>query len=227
MASRDEYEFWLFDLDGTLVDVRPDYARRRIEEVGDRLGVEFTDYEKGVLWHGLSGVRRPHLSRRGVDPTEFWTAFHETEDAAARAEATFLYDDAAFVGDLDAPVGLVTHCQRYLTEPVLETLGIADWFDAVVCCTEDVGWKPDPAPVRAAMDRLGVDARQVATDGGFGRTGAPGVLAGDGPHDVGAAWNTGLDGIHVERHGHDRRGQCVLGDYRVTSFDELGFVPGE
>jgi phosphoglycolate phosphatase len=47
-----------------------------------------------------------------------------------------------------------------------------------------------------------------------------GVLAGDTPSDVGAAWNAGLDGVHVERHGPGRRGRCVLGDYRVTSFAE-------
>jgi phosphoglycolate phosphatase len=47
------------------------------------------------------------------------------------------------------------------------------------------------------------------------------VYAGDGASDVGAAWNAGLDAIHVERHGHHRREQCVLGDYRVETFDEL------
>jgi phosphoglycolate phosphatase len=51
--------------------------------------------------------------------------------------------------------------------------------------------------------------------------GGRGVLAGDAASDIGAAWNAGLDGIHVERHGPDHRGQCVLGDRRVTSFDEL------
>jgi phosphoglycolate phosphatase len=47
------------------------------------------------------------------------------------------------------------------------------------------------------------------------------VLAGDGANDVGAAWNAGLDGVHVERHDPTRRGQCVLGDYRVESFVDL------
>jgi phosphoglycolate phosphatase len=55
---------------------------------------------------------------------------------------------------------------------------------------------------------------------GVGR-GARGVLAGDGASDVGAAWNAGLDSIHVERHDPTRRGHCVLGDHRVGSFDEL------
>jgi phosphoglycolate phosphatase len=41
---------------------------------------------------------------------------------------------------------------------------------------------------------------------------------------VGAAWNAGLEGIHVERHGHERRGCCVLGDRRLGSLDPL--APG-
>jgi phosphoglycolate phosphatase len=217
----DDYEFWLFDLDGTLVDVDFDYAREVVTAVSDRLDIEegFTDQEVRLLWYGLDGARERHLRRKGVEPTEFWETFHRVEDPVARAEATYLHGDAAFVGGLDQPVGLVTHCQRYLTEPVLDHVGIRDWFDGVVCCTEDLGWKPDPSPVEAAMSEIGVlEGRRVATDGG---STFDGVLAGDSPADVGAAWNAGLDGIHVERHGHDVRGQCVLGDYRVSSFEEL------
>jgi phosphoglycolate phosphatase len=221
MADLD-YDWWLFDLDGTLVDVDPAYAREVFTEVGDRLGCVFTDREVAVLWHGLQGSRDDTLRRKGIDPGEFWETFHAVEDPAARAEATFLYDDAAFVGDLDAPVGVVTHCQRYLADPVLDAVGIGDWFDAVVCCDDDLGWKPDPAPVRRAMADIGVLAAsdRVATDGGVDPSGR-GVLAGDGPSDVGAAWNAGLDAIHVERHGHDLRQQCVRGDLRVASFSDL------
>ncbi|WP_338737760.1 HAD family hydrolase [Haloplanus salilacus] len=203
------YDFWLFDLDGTLVDVDPAYARSVFDRVGDRLGRSFTEREMEVLWHGLSGERTPQLREWGIDPESFWAALHEAEDPAARVEATYLHDDAAFVADLDRPVGLVTHCQEYLAAPVLDRLDIRDWFDAVVMCTGEVGWKPDPAPVYRAMSDLGVE------------DGAAGVLAGDGPNDVGAAWNAGLDGVHVERHGPERRGQCVLGDYRVRNLDEL------
>jgi len=205
------YDFWLLDLDGTLVDIEPDYVGGVFEEVGDRLGREFTDREAEIIWHGLGGSRDQQLREWGVDVEEFWNVFHDVEDAQARAEHTYLYDDADFVAELDGPVGLVTHCQRYLTDPVLDRLDIRDWFDTVICCTEDIGWKPDPAPVEMAMDDLGV-----------GYDGHAGVLAGDGPHDIGAAWNAGLDGIHVERHGPQRRGQCVLGDHRIESFTELG-----
>ena len=40
--------------------------------------------------------------------------------------------------------------------------------------------------------------------------------AGDGPADVSAAWNAGLDALHVGRVDRARRGQCVLGDHRVS-----------
>ncbi|WP_435175507.1 HAD family hydrolase [Halorussus sp. AFM4] len=209
MVAR-EYDYWLLDLDGTLIDVDWSYPRSVFDRVGDRLGREFTDREAEILWHGLGGNRNDQLREWGIDPQEFWPAFHDVEDPQRRAEETYLYDDAAFVGDLDCPVGLVTHCQSFLADPVLDELDIRDWFDVVVCCDEDLGWKPDPAPLHHASERIGVH-----------RDRHEGVYAGDGASDVGAAWNAGLDAIHVERHGHHRREQCVLGDYRVESFEEL------
>ncbi|MFB6304089.1 MAG: HAD family hydrolase [Haloferacaceae archaeon] len=206
-----DYDFWLFDLDGTLVDAEWTYVRETMDGVGERIGRRFTDREVEILWHGLTGPRNDQLREWGIDPDEFWPALHDAEDPAARAAATRLHDDAAFVGSLDAPTGLVTHCQSFLTDPVLDRLGVRDWFDAVVCCTEELGWKPDPSPVEHAMAELGAEGR--------------GVLAGDAASDVGAAWNAGLDAIHVERHGHDSRGRCVRADHRVRSFSDLSVVP--
>ncbi len=207
-APSADYEKWVFDLDGTLIDVDPTYVQDVFRRVGDRIGYEFTDRQAEAVWHGLGGYRNDQLDAWGIDTDDFWTAFHDEEDPEARADATFLYDDAARVGDLDDPTVLVTHCQQYLTEPVLETLDIGDWFDAVVCCTEDTGWKPDPEPVHMALSAAGAN-------------GGAGVLVGDGPQDVGAAWNAGLDAAHVERHGHDRRGLCVVGDHRLERVDQL------
>jgi len=209
MVAR-EYDYWLLDLDGTLIDVDWSYPRSVFDRVGDRLGRQFSDREAEILWHGLGGNRNDQLREWGIDPQEFWPAFHDIEDPQRRAEETYLYDDAEFVGELDCPVGLVTHCQPFLANPVLDELGIRDWFDTIICCDEELGWKPDPAPMHHAMDQLGV--RETRNEG---------VYAGDGASDVGAAWNAGLDAIHVERHGHDRREHCVLGDYRIETFEEL------
>ncbi len=208
-----EYDFHLFDLDGTLVDAEWAYTREVFDRVGDRLGRRFSDREARVLWHGLGGSRGETLREFGVDPDRFWPAFHDVEDPSARAEATFLHDDAArLLARLDAagrPTGLVTHCQAFLAQPVLDRLNLDDRFDAVICCTDETGWKPDPSPLEAAMDAMGVDP------------GGRGYYAGDGENDVAAAWNAGLDAVHVERIGHADRGRCVLGDRRVERIDEL------
>ena len=202
------YDHYAFDLDGTLIDVEPAYIHDIFDRVGDRIGYGFTDEQAETVWHGLGGFRDGQLAEWALDRDAFWTAFHAEENGRARAEATFLHDDATPVGDLDAPTVLVTHCQRHLTDPVLDHLDIRDWFDAVVCCTEETGWKPDPEPVHMALGAAGAD-------------GGSGVLVGDGPQDIGAAWNAGLDAAHVERHGHDRRGLCVVGDHRLEGVDEL------
>jgi len=213
--SMADYEFWLLDLDGTIVDVEPRYRRAAFDAVGDRLGREFTDEQIETLWHGLGGPRSDELQAMGIDPAVFWPTLHEVEDAGARAEATFVHDDAATLLSTlegEVPVGVVTHCAPFLAEQVVDHLDLRSRFDAFVCCSDDLGWKPDPAPVEHTMTELGVAPS------------ADGVLAGDGPSDVGAAWNAGLDAVHVERHGHERRGQCVLADHRVESFEEFDSV---
>jgi len=204
-----QYDFWVLDLDGTLVDIEAEYALSTMQAVGRRLECRFCEEEAETLWYGHGEARAAVLDRHGVDPRAFWEAFHEVEDPSDRAGATYLQDDALAIGELDAPVALVTHCQEYLAEPVLRKHGIRDWFDAVVCCTEETGWKPDPAPVQAAINGLKV------------RSSHEGALVGDTPVDVGAAHNAGLDSIHVVRHDPERAGRCVLGDYRIDSLDHL------
>lgn len=208
---RDEYDFWLLDLDGTVVDVEVSYIHEVGSEVGDRLGVSFTAREAEQLWYGFGGTREAVFAEHDLDPEAFWDTFHAVEDPDRRAAATHVYPDAAaLVTDIDTPVGLVTHCQEFLTGPILDALDIADWFDTVVCCDEDIGWKPDPRPLELAMDDLGV--------AGNGHVGA---MVGDDPRDVGAAHNAGLDAVHVERHDSDRLDSGVDGARQVPLLTDL------
>ena len=202
------YDFWLLDLDGTLVDVEPAYKRELVSAGGDRLAVSFADWEVTRLWHGSTASRHEVLASKDLTERRFWEAFDAVDDVEQRVEATFLYGDAAVVSDLDVPTGLVTHCPAPITTRVLDHLDIRDWFDTVVCCDETVGWKPDPAPIHEAVPGLPVE-------------GGDGVYVGDGPHDIGAAWNAGLDGIHVDRHDAALRGEYVFADHEVRAFTDL------
>lgn len=201
-----DYDFWLFDLDGTLIDVESKYVRTLFDRIGHHLDHHFTDTQADILWYGIGNQRETCLKQLGIDVDQFWTAFHRVEDPSDRASATYLYQDADIITSIPTPVGIVTHCQRYLTEPVLEELDILDWFDVVLCCSDEIGWKPNPEPVERAIAELGV--REVAQTG---------VLVGDDPYDTGAAWNAGLDSIHIERSNPTQHGQSVLGNHRVSS----------
>ncbi len=203
------YDFWLFDLDGTLVDVERDYIVEVLAEVGGTIGYSFSDRQALTLWRAIGAPPERHLRDWGIEPARFWDAFHRIEDPEARIDATFLYPDAADVGALECPTGLVTHCQPEIAGPVLASLDIGDWFDTVICCRDELGWKPDPGPVERAVGDLGVARTE------------DGALAGDTAADVGAAWNAGLDGIHVERTDPADYGVCVRANSRVRGFDEL------
>ena len=215
MNTLSEHDFWLFDLDGTVVDASWTYTRSVFDEVGTRLERNFSDTEAEILWHGLQGNRNPRFRSWCIDPRQVWDGFHTGEDPQRRAEATYLHYDAASVIrellDNDIPVGVVTHCQDFLAQPVLSHLGIHNWFETVVTCTPDLGWKPDPAPVYHAIEQL--STVELAQD--------TGVLIGDSASDIGAAWNAGLTGVHVERHSPDIRGQCVIADHRVKQLTDL------
>lgn len=207
--SSGSYDFWLLDLDGTLIDVEQQYIYDVMNTVGQRFGISFSEWEAEMLWYGPSHSRTTVMNRHDIDPQPFWDAFHEVEQPERRAAASHLYPDTEqFVQSINRPLGVVTHCQEFLTGPVLDQLGIRDWFDTVVCCSDETGWKPDPTPVELAMADLDVN-------------GGCGALIGDDPSDVGAAWNAGLIGIHIERRDPDRVGQCVRGDRRINSLTEL------
>jgi len=206
-----EFDFWLLDLDGTLVDVDVSYIHRLFADLGAELDTSFSAEEAEALWYGYGDARERVLASHGIGRDRFWEVFHAVEQPEARAAATHLYPDAeAFVPELSSPVGLVTHCQEYLTGPVLDALDIADWFDTVVCCTDETGWKPDPRPVELAMRDLGV-----------AHNGHAGALAGDDPGDVGAAHNAGITSIHVDRGGANPPLGEHCPDRQVRAFTEL------
>ena len=192
-----EYDFWLLDLDGTVLTVTDGYIERTMSRVAARLDTSFTLEEARSIWFGRDGLRDDLLSAHGIEPDTFWSVFHRIESPTERALASRLHPDAEAVLELDRPRGVVTHCQWYLTDPVLEELDIRDWFDTVVCCSDSMGWKPDPTPVRYAMDCLDVN-------------GGNGALVGDSVADVEAAHNAGLDAILIQRDGEHLQSDADL-----------------
>ncbi len=110
----------------------------------------------------------------------------------------------AAVADVQAlaarlPLAVVTGCPRRLAESVLERHGYAP-FVRVLVAAEDAPAKPDPAPVRLALQRLGVTAAW---------------MLGDNPGDVVAARAAGVVPLAVAPLGIDA-------DARATKLRDAG-----
>jgi len=208
----DRFDFWLFDFDGTVVDTEWWYVESLLEEVSAAVGQPLSPAESYEFWHGIGGPRTGLLAGWGIDPPAFWAALDRIEDPTERAAATYLHDDAeqliARLQRESVPIGVVTHSPPQLAAAVRSALGLEGMFDAFVSCSDALGWKPEPDPVHHAIEALGVSPEGA------------GVLVGDGDADLGAAWSAGLRFIHIDRHGHERRGHCVLGDHRLRDLTQ-------
>ena len=77
------------------------------------------------------------------------------------------------------PLGIVTSKTESLARRGIECIGIGDCFDVLIGCDTTERHKPDPAPVRAALERLGISA-------------ADAVFVGDSVHDMAAGNAAGV-----------------------------------
>jgi pyrophosphatase PpaX len=172
---------YLFDLDGTLLDsvelILASYRHTALVHTG-------TAPDDAVWLAGLGTPLRTQLRHLSEDPAEI-AAMVETyrehnlsnHDAMVRP-----YDgivEAVRTLAARAELGLVTSKLRPGALLGLRAAGLEDAFDVVVGADDVQRHKPDPAPVLAALERLGADP-----------TGT--VFIGDSPHDMAAGRAAGV-----------------------------------
>jgi len=196
------FDSYVFDLDGVLVDVNDSYKREIFDEVGDEFGRGFTDDEIHRLWYGAE-ERSDIIESWGYEPKEFWEVFDAVDSPERRVEHTYVYEDTEIIPDLDAPTGLVTHSPPELARPALEKAGLQDIFDSVVCCSYDIGYKPNPEPFRLCLNEMGASTEDA-------------VMVGDSVSDVRGAWNAGLTAGHIDRVGYS-----VDADLNIETLHDL------
>lgn len=160
-------EALLLDMDGVLADVTRSYRAAILATAAD-FGVEAApgDVARLKTRGGLNNdweLTRALLAERGVDAalaevTERFEAHYKGGGGrpGLRHTETLLADRTALEAlAAKLPLAVVTGRPRRDAERFLEEMGVRDLFRSLVC-HEDAPGKPDPAPLRAAMDRLGV-----------------------------------------------------------------------
>jgi phosphoglycolate phosphatase len=186
----------LFDLDGTLLDSAPDlYAalQRQCEEEG----APGPPYAPGreVVSRGARAVLRCAFGQLGEQAVEARVARYLELYEAVMGQATRPFEGIEpMLDQLEAAGvrwGIVTNKAGFLTDELLRRIGWAGRAAAVVGGDTLPVKKPDPAPVRLACERAGIDPARSLFVGDDRRDVMAGAAA--GLYTVAVAWGY-LDG---------------------------------
>jgi phosphoglycolate phosphatase len=196
----------LIDLDGTLLDTVPDLAAA-VNAMRTDFGhpplphatvAAYVGKGADVLIHraltdALDGRAEAAVHARARDA--FFAHYRRLNGAAAR-----VYDGVPAALDALRERGLrlacVTNKPREFTLALLDRVGLAARFDAIVAGDDTLERKPHPAPLLAACARLGVEPGAA-------------VMVGDSENDLAAARAAGCAVVLVE--GGYNEGRPVAG----------------
>jgi HAD superfamily hydrolase (TIGR01509 family) len=155
---------FIFDLDGTLADTMPvHYGIWKV--MATRYGLTFPEER----FYSLGGVPTPRIAAMLIAEAGL-----TLDPVALAAEKEQHYVDALFSGALtiqpirpvidiararrgEGPMAIASGSSRRLVTHTLGTLGITDWFGAVVAAEDTTRHKPDPDVFLEAARRLGVE----------------------------------------------------------------------
>lgn len=186
----------LFDLDGTLLDSAPDlYAalKRQCEEEGAPVPAYAPVRE--VVSRGARAVLRCAFGQLGEPAVEARVDRYLELYEAEMGQATRPFEGIEpMLGQLEAAGvrwGIVTNKAGFLTDELLRRIGWAGRASAVVSGDTLPVKKPDPAPVRLACERAGIDPIRSLFVGDDRRDVMAGAAA--GLYTVAVAWGY-LDG---------------------------------
>jgi beta-phosphoglucomutase family hydrolase len=149
----------IFDCDGTLADTMPAHYEAWVAALAP-LGISF-DEDRFYAWGGWT---TRHVAQRLIE--EAGLTFDPDELAIVK-EAHFervLHSIRAVEPVLNVareqrgrcPMAVATSGMRRVIEPVLDIIGVRNWFQAIVTCEDVSRHKPEPDIYLEAARRLGV-----------------------------------------------------------------------
>jgi phosphoglycolate phosphatase len=204
----------IFDLDGTLVDSLGDIATA-VNLTRADLGLAPLPQEKITR---LVGDGSATLIRETVPVSEV-----DLPDALSRYLAHYerhVLDTTRLYPGIEAllarlstrPLAVVTNKNLRLAEAVLSGLGMRQRFAVVLGGDSLPERKPDPAPIRAVMDRLGLPPDRIA-------------MVGDGVHDVLAGRAADVTTIALTYGVAGRAAlEAACSDYLIDTVEELSYL---
>jgi len=195
----------LIDLDGTLVDSVPDLAFSIDQMLIDLdMPVRGEDKVKHWVGNGIERlVKRALVNAMDGDPDEALyqraLPLFKSHYTLNNSKRSHLYEGVIegldYIRSRGYRMGCVTNKASKFTHPLLRDLGLADYFEVIICGDDTPKIKPDPLPLLTAAQRMQVDPNQS-------------LMIGDSSNDVRAARAAGFQIICTSygyNHGEDIR----------------------
>lgn len=151
----------LLDLDGTLADSAPDLVRA-LQGIRQRLGLKAVDASRvsRCVSKGGRAVLRAGLPEFDAEQAESYLDELLESYRHSICVDTHLFDGMADVLDRWSSAGglsgIVTNKPAFLTDPLVQALGVASLFCTVVSGDTIATRKPDPGPVLHACAQAGI-----------------------------------------------------------------------
>jgi len=213
----------LFDMDGVLANVENSYRRCTLETARSfGLDIERRDLEQAVLAGDANNdwiLTQRLLASNGIEVTfdeiyeRYQSLYIGTKDSPGLRESESLIVDRSALEELAKkyPLAVVTGRPRDEAAWFLEHVGISDLFNTTVCL-EDGPNKPDPTPVRIALERLGLERAW---------------MVGDTPDDIRAASAAGVLPIGTIAPAADpeSNSEALIGSGAVAIIDNVAALP--
>ena len=204
----------LFDLDGTLLDTAPDMvaALNALRVERGKAALPY-DVVRPLVSHGAARLVR--LGFPEVDPTTFaelqqrFLVLYRADLCGATRAFAGMDRVLAALAARGLLLGIVTNKPAWLTDPLLEQLGLSSLFACVVSGDTVSARKPDPLPMFHAARLAGVEANQC-------------LYVGDAQRDVQAAHAAGMQAL-VATYGYLEPGE----DWRAWQADGAIDTPAD
>jgi phosphoglycolate phosphatase len=212
-------EMVLIDVDGTLVDSVPDLAWC-VDAMMRELGMPERGEKRVRHWVGNGVerlVQRALVNQLDGEPEQslYEKALPIFRDFYSEntSKRSCLYDGVKealdFLKTTGVRMGCVTNKASQFTLPLLEDLGVRDYFEIVICGDEVERKKPDPLPLLMAAEKLDTQPQSS-------------MMLGDSMSDVNAARAAEFQIVCMSygyNHGEDIRDYDP--DAVIDSMDEI------
>lgn len=202
----------LYDLDGTLADTRRDIINGVRYALETLKGPDLTDEEiKDCVGTGLHALIKQVFRTEDEKLADRGAKLYREHYKKHMLDHTRLYDGAReFLEHFaDRKQAVITNKPNPFSSQILEALGVAHFFIAILAGDNGLPFKPDPAAIHHLME--GTDAKEEEV-----------LFVGDSPVDIQAARNAGVEIVTLS---HGFASETTLReakpDHIVHDFNEL------